>query len=202
MFDHGKTVNPGLDARALVYGCYSRGAYEYYGNSEDTQRLMFLLTKPDPHRHNYFMHLPFFPESNPPWHRGDDLVHYTILGLRTFRGVGQDTSQIAHILFVQKSQTEDNPCCDGGGPSPRGHTLLGFWLQRDSVKEVFHQTIEETLNEREMLGDGTEYIVTSTVTYQESANRVRLETSKIRNEYDAPKNVTRWKPFPPDLTPV
>jgi len=167
---------------AVVYGCYGRGAFEQSGHSEDSERLMFLSGR------------PIFPESNPAWNPGEDLIHYRLLDVRDFHGVGPDRSSIAHILFVEQTNTGSSPGRDGGAPHPSGRTLLGFWLQPDAVTEVFHQTTQETLNTRDDLGEGEYSITLSTASYFEKENRMRLETSILREKYLPPSDEIAGKP--------
>lgn len=182
----GKVLDPGLTMNAVVYGCYSRGLYESRGSSDESERLLFLPWKPKPSKSIEYEHVPVFPASNPRWESGEELVHYRILEVRDFRGAQADESQVAHILFVHRVYTGENPCCDGGEPQPRGISLHGYWLRRDAVTEVFAQTIEEQAGGADCTGTGTHAVTKSTVTISEAANMIRLESEVVRNEYKSP----------------
>ncbi|UPT73873.1 MAG: hypothetical protein M0D55_18835 [Elusimicrobiota bacterium] len=77
--------------------------------------------------------------------------------------------------------------------------LLGFMLKPDKVTEVFHQTIEETLNSRLLNGEGEYSVFTSTISYLTLENKIQLETSHIRREYPSSldKGSKKWIERPP-----
>lgn len=190
----GKLMASGFPVDAVVYGCYSRKAYESLGESAESHRLMFVMLRSSP-----TPSIVIFPESNPSWDRGDPLIHYRILGVRRFVGPPDEVGGIAHILFVERKEGLENPCCDGGGPSPISRVLLGFMLKPDSVTKVFHHTIEETLNSRLLNGEGAYSVLTSTISYLALENKIQLETSHIQRVYPSSvdKGSRKWIERPP-----
>lgn len=182
----GKILSPGLTMNAVVYGCYSRGLYENQGYSDQSERLMFLRWKYKPSKTIDIDYIPFFPASNPKWERWEQLVHYRLLGVRDFRGAGADASQVAHILFVHRIFTGENPCCDGGDPQPSGIALHGYRVGDDTVMEVFAQTIDENTGGLDCTGEGSPAVMKSTVTFSEAENLIRLESELVRHEYHSP----------------
>ncbi|UPT73875.1 MAG: hypothetical protein M0D55_18845 [Elusimicrobiota bacterium] len=114
----GKLMGSGFPMDAVIYGCYSRKAYESLGESAESHRLMFVMLRSSP-----TPNIVIFPESNPSWKRGNPLIHYRILGVRRFVGPPDEAGGIAHILFVERKEGLANPCCDGGGPRPISRVL-------------------------------------------------------------------------------
>ncbi len=168
-----KTIDDGLTADMVIYGCYSRQHFEDNGGLGDhSDRLMF-----------HTKATTYFPDSNPEWKDTDSLVEYEKIGLYSFTGVDSDKDRLAHIYFVKRTDTGENPCC-GGGFVKTNQELLGYLVSSAAVREVFRELVENDDNQTDDFGAGLDDLTHSTFTITASSNTVFIGGERTRSFYD------------------
>lgn len=174
-----RVVDDGVTAYLGVYGCYSRAHFEEEGRlSWHSDRLIF-FTGTDRKKP-----VVYYPPSNPGWGRGEPLVVYEKIGLYAFKGDGSDKDKTAHVYFVKRKDTGENPCC-GGGFFESKEEVLGFYVSATTVREVYRGVVESEDNQLDDYGCGTLDIVHSTFTVDSASNTITISGDNIHSVYES-----------------